>query len=76
MFVANQAGRVEILSAFFMPNKIEIEKWIDGKMAVEVIDKSKLDHRDPDRFLTDDERRDKRRAEGRRVLRMLGGWMQ
>lgn len=58
-----------------MANIIRIEKWTDGKREVVVLDKTKMDHRDPDRFLTDDERRDKRRAEGRRVLRMLGGWI-
>lgn len=59
-----------------MANIIRIEKWTDGKREVVTVDKSQVDHRDPDRFLTDDERRDKRRAESRRILKMFHGWMQ
>ena len=59
-----------------MANIIQVEKWTNGQREIVTVDKSQMDKRDPDRFLTDDEKRDKRRAEGRRILRMLGGWIQ
>ena len=58
-----------------MANIILIERWTDGKREVVTVDKTKMDNRDPDRFLTDDEKRAKREAQSRSILRKLWGWI-
>ena len=57
-----------------MSNKIRFWKSTDGKRERVPADELQIDERDPDRFLTDDEKRSRRLEECRGIVRMLGGW--